>query len=110
MLNVGSPVEMPWLAEVPPFCSSGGRRAGSGNALADVPFGDVTPGKRRSPRSLCAWKTTCLPQLSWRKRPCPLMAKVSVGYRYYDKRRLSCSSLGMGYSYNDLLLYENLVL
>jgi beta-glucosidase len=43
VLNVGSPVEMPWAGDVAAILQSwyGGQEAG--NALADVLFGDVTP-------------------------------------------------------------------
>jgi beta-glucosidase len=46
VLNVGAPVELPWLDEVPALLIAWYAGQESGNALADVLFGDVSPSGR----------------------------------------------------------------
>ena len=101
VLNVGSPVVMPWLETVPAALQQwyGGQEAG--NALADVLFGDVNPSGKLP---------TTFPQ---RMQDNPAYINypgengkvqygegIFVGYRYYDKKGIApLFPFGHGLSY-----------
>lgn len=109
VLNVGSPVEMPWLDAVPAVLQQwyGGQDAG--HALADVLFGDVTPSGKLP---------TTFPQ---RLQDNPAYVNypgengqvyygegIFVGYRYYDKKEIApLFPFGHGLSYTTFA-YNNL--
>jgi beta-glucosidase len=109
VLNVGSPVEMPWLDVVPAVLQQwyGGQDAG--HALADVLFGDVNPSGKLP---------TTFPQ---RLQDNPAYVNypgengqvfygegIFVGYRYYDKREIApLFPFGHGLSYTTFA-YDNL--
>lgn len=99
--QTGTPVELPWLADVAGFVQAwyGGNE--TGNAIADVLFGDVNPSARTS--------------LSWPKRVTHNPAfynfrseagrvlygeDVYVGYRHYDTVEMALNfAFGTGLSY-----------
>jgi beta-glucosidase len=111
VLNVGSPVEMPWAEDVPTILQSwyGGQEAG--NALADVLFGDVTP----SAKLPTTFPTRLEDNPAFINYPGE-NGKVYygeglfVGYRYYDKKQLAPRfPFGHGLSYTTFT-YANLQL
>ena len=111
VLNVGSPVEMPWAEDVPAILQSwyGGQEAG--NALADVLFGDVTP----SAKLPTTFPTRLEDNPAFINYPGE-NGKVYygeglfVGYRYYDKKQLAPRfPFGHGLSYTTFT-YANLQL
>ncbi|MCP4362967.1 MAG: beta-glucosidase [Chloroflexi bacterium] len=111
ILNVGSPVIMPWLADVPAALQSWYLGQESGNALADVLFGDVNPSGKLP---------ITLPQ---RLEDNPAFINypgendrvlygegIFVGYRYYDKKGIvPLFPFGHGLSYTTFA-YNNLQL
>ncbi|MEZ4646673.1 MAG: glycoside hydrolase family 3 C-terminal domain-containing protein [Chloroflexota bacterium] len=109
VLNVGSPVEMPWVETVPAVLQQwyGGQEAG--NALADVLFGDVNPSAKLP---------TTFPQ-RYVDNPAYINFPgengkvyygegIFVGYRYYDKKDIApLFPFGHGLSYTTFA-YDNL--
>jgi len=109
MLNVGSPISMPWLDRVAAVLVAWFPGQECGNAIADVLFGHATPSGK-------------LPQTFPRRledNPAYLNypgenGKVSygeglyVGYRYYDKKDIApLFPFGFGLSYTSFA-YDNL--
>ncbi|MCB8983957.1 MAG: glycoside hydrolase family 3 C-terminal domain-containing protein [Ardenticatenaceae bacterium] len=109
VLNVGSPVEMPWLAEVPAILQQwyGGQEAG--NALADVLFGDVTPsGKLPTTFPVRLEDNPAFINYPGENGRVHYGEGIFVGYRFYDKKRLEpLFPFGHGLSYTTFA-YENL--
>ena len=101
VLNCGSPVDMPWLDNVPAVLQLwyGGQEMG--NALADVLFGDVNPSGRLPttfPKRLQDNPAYInYPGENGRVR---YGEGIFVGYRYYDKKEISpLFPFGHGLSY-----------
>lgn len=109
VLNVGSPVEMPWLAEVPAVLQQwyGGQEAG--NALADVLFGDVAPsGKLPTTFPVRLEDNPAFINYPGENGRVHYGEGIFVGYRYYDKKRVDPQfPFGHGLSYTSFA-YDNL--
>ena len=111
VLNTGSPISMPWLDQVAGVVQAWFAGQETGNAIADVLFGDVNPSGR-------------LPQ-TFPKRLEDNPAYINypgengqvhygegifVGYRYYDKKKIDpLFPFGFGLSYTTFS-YSNLTL
>jgi beta-glucosidase len=109
ILNVGSPVTMPWVADVPAVLQAWYLGQEAGNALADVLVGDVNPSGKLP---------ITLPQ---RLEDNPAFINypgengrvlygegIYVGYRYYDKKAVApLFPFGHGLSYTTFE-YSNL--
>ncbi len=109
VLNVGSPVEMPWAANVPAILQSwyGGQEAG--NALADVLFGDVTPsGKLPTTFPVRLEDNPAFINYPGENGKVYYGEGLFVGYRYYDKKQIApLFPFGHGLSYTTFA-YANL--
>lgn len=101
VLNVGSPVEMPWVNEVPTILQSwyGGQEAG--NALADVLFGDVNPsGKLPTTFPVRLVDNPAFINYPGENGQVHYGEGLYVGYRYYDKKQIPpLFPFGHGLSY-----------
>ncbi len=101
VLNVGSPVSIPWLERVAAVVQAwyGGQE--SGNAIADVLFGDVNP----SGKLPTTWPTQLRDNPAYLNYPGEngrvLYGEgLYVGYRYYDKKEIEpLFPFGFGLSY-----------
>lgn len=109
ILNVGSPVEMPWANDVAAILQSwyGGQEAG--NALADVLFGDVTPsGKLPSTFPMRLEDNPAFINYPGENGKVYYGEGIFVGYRYYDKKQIApLFPFGHGLSYTTFA-YDNL--
>jgi beta-glucosidase len=109
VLNVGSPVEMPWVQDVAAILQSwyGGQEAG--NALADVLFGDVTPsGKLPSTFPVRLEDNPAFINYPGENGQVHYGEGIFVGYRYYDKKQIDpLFPFGHGLSYTTFA-YDNL--
>ena len=109
VLNVGSPVEMPWAADVPAIVQSwyGGQEAG--NALADVLFGDVNPsGKLPTTFPVRLEDNPAFLNFPGENGKVHYGEGLFVGYRYYDKKQIApLFPFGHGLSYTQFA-YANL--
>ena len=109
VLNVGSPVEMPWANAVPAIVQSwyGGQEAG--NALASVLFGDVAPsGKLPTTFPMRLEDTPAFINYPGENGKVYYGEGLFVGYRYYDKKHLApLFPFGHGLSYTTFA-YDNL--
>ncbi len=109
VLNVGSPVEMPWVNDVPAIVQSwyGGQEAG--NALADVLFGDVNPsGKLPTTFPVRLVDNPAFINYPGENGQVHYGEGLFVGYRYYDKKQIApLFPFGHGLSYTSFA-YENL--
>ncbi|MEZ4591993.1 MAG: glycoside hydrolase family 3 C-terminal domain-containing protein [Chloroflexota bacterium] len=109
VLNVGSPVEMPWLEGVTAVLHQwyGGQDAG--HALADVLFGDVNPSAKLPttfPRRL--QDNPAYINYPGENGQVQYGEGIFVGYRYYDKTELApLFPFGHGLSYTRFA-YSNL--
>jgi beta-glucosidase len=101
VLNVGSPVTMPWLDQVPAVLQLWYPGQEGGNALADVLFGDVSPSGRLPitfPRRL--QDTPAYINYPGENGKVLYGEGLYVGYRYYDKRDMApLFPFGHGLSY-----------
>jgi beta-glucosidase len=109
VLNVGSPVEMPWAQEVAAILQSwyGGQDAG--HALADVLFGDVAPsGKLPTTFPVRLEDNPAFINYPGENGRVYYGEGLFVGYRYYDKKQLvPLFPFGHGLSYTTFT-YNNL--
>lgn len=111
VLNVGSPVEMPWLADVTAVLQLwyGGQEMG--NALADVLFGDFNPSGRLPttfPRRLA--DNPAYINYPGENGRVHYGEGLFIGYRYYDKKEIEpLFPFGFGLSYTQFD-YANLAL
>ncbi len=109
VLNVGSPVEMPWAAHVPAILQSwyGGQEAG--HALADILFGDVTPsGKLPTTFPVRLEDNPAFINYPGENGKVYYGEGLFVGYRYYDKKQIApLFPFGHGLSYTTFA-YSNL--
>ncbi|MCA9973777.1 MAG: glycoside hydrolase family 3 C-terminal domain-containing protein, partial [Anaerolineales bacterium] len=101
VLNVGSPVAMPWLDAVPALLQLWYPGQESGNALADVLFGDVNPSGRLPvtfPRRLA--DNPAYVNYPGENGRVHYGEGLFVGYRYYDKKEIApLFPFGFGLSY-----------
>ena len=111
LLNAGSPVEMPWLAEVPAVLQTWYLGQESGNALADVLFGDVNPSGKLPitlPQRLA--DNPAFINYPGENGRVQYGEGIFVGYRYYDKKEIApLFPFGHGLSYTTFA-YSNLQL
>jgi beta-glucosidase len=101
VLNTGSPVTMPWLDQVPAVLQLWYAGQEAGNALADVLFGDGDPGGRLPttfPRHLA--DNPAYLNYPGENGQVLYGEGLFVGYRYYDKKRITpLFPFGFGLSY-----------
>ena len=101
VLNTGAPIEMPWLDRVPATVQMWYAGQESGNALADLLFGDVNP----SGRLPTTWPHRLEDTPAFVNYPGELGEVrygegVFIGYRHYDARRIEpLFPFGHGLSY-----------
>ena len=109
VLNVGSPVTMPWLADVPAVMQSWYLGQETGNALADVIFGDVSPsGKLPISLPKRLEDNPAFINYPGENGRVQYGEGLYVGYRYYDKKKIEpLFPFGHGLSYTSFE-YSNL--
>jgi len=109
VLNVGSPVTMPWLEAVTAVLQLWYPGQEGGNALADVLFGDANPSGRLPttfPRRLA--DNPAYLNYPGENGKVLYGEGLFVGYRYYDKKEIApLFPFGHGLSYTTFA-YENL--
>ncbi len=109
VLNVGSPVEMPWIDKVAGVVQLWYDSQEQGNALADILFGDVTP-SGKLPTTFPARLQDNPAYINFPGENGKVLygEGLFVGYRYYDKKELApLFPFGHGLSYTTFQ-YRNL--
>src|SRR5215211_4222 len=101
VLNVGSPVEMPWIDKVPAVLQLWYNSQEQGNALADVLFGDVSPsGKLPTTFPGRLQDNPAYINYPGENGKVRYGEGIFVGYRYYDKKKVApLFPFGHGLSY-----------
>ncbi len=101
VLNVGSPVEMPWVNDVPAILQLWYDSQEQGNALADVLFGDVNPsGKLPTTFPVRLEDNPAYINYPGENGKVRYGEGIFVGYRYYDKKEVApLFPFGHGLSY-----------
>ncbi|MCE9645928.1 MAG: glycoside hydrolase family 3 C-terminal domain-containing protein [Chloroflexi bacterium] len=101
VLNAGSPVEMPWVDEVPAILQLWYDGQEQGNALADVLFGDVNPsGKLPTTFPVRLQDNPAYINYPGENGRVRYGEGIFVGYRYYDKKEIApLFPFGHGLSY-----------
>jgi beta-glucosidase len=109
VLNVGSPVEMPWIDKVPAVLQLWYDSQEQGNALADVLFGDVNPsGKLPTTFPVRLEDNPAYINYPGENGKVRYGEGIFVGYRYYDKKDVEpLFPFGHGLSYTSFK-YSNL--
>ncbi|MEO8355509.1 MAG: glycoside hydrolase family 3 C-terminal domain-containing protein [Chloroflexota bacterium] len=109
VLNVGSPVEMPWVDDVPAIVQLWYDSQEQGNALADVLFGDVNPsGKLPTTFPVRLQDNPAYINYPGENGRVHYGEGIFVGYRYYDKKEVApLFPFGHGLSYTSFE-YSNL--
>jgi beta-glucosidase len=109
VLNVGSPVEMPWIDKVPAVLQLWYDSQEQGNALADVLFGDVNPsGKLPTTFPVRLQDNPAYINYPGEYGKVRYGEGIFVGYRYYDKKEIHpLFPFGHGLSYTTFE-YNNL--
>ncbi len=109
VLNVGSPVEMPWINKVPTVLQLWYNSQEQGNALADILFGDVTPsGKLPTTFPVRLQDNPAYINYPGENGNVRYGEGIFVGYRYYDKKQIEpLFPFGHGLSYTSFK-YSNL--
>jgi beta-glucosidase len=109
VLNVGSPVEMPWIKKVPAVLQLWYNSQEQGNALADVLFGDVNPsGKLPTTFPVRLQDNPAYINYPGEHGKVRYGEGIFVGYRYYDKKEIEpLFPFGHGLSYTTFQ-YSNL--
>lgn len=109
VLNVGSPVEMPWLDAVPAVLQQWYAGQDAGHALADVLFGDVNPsGKLPTTFPKRLQDNPAYINYPGENGQVFYGEGIFVGYRYYDKKEVApLFPFGYGLSYTTFA-YDNL--
>jgi beta-glucosidase len=109
VLNVASPVEMPWIDKVPAVLQLWYDSQEQGNALAEVLFGDVNPsGKLPTTFPVRLEDNPAYINYPGENGRVRYGEGIFVGYRYYDKKRVApLFPFGHGLSYTDFK-YSNL--
>jgi beta-glucosidase len=100
-LNLGSPVEMPWLDQVSGILQMWYLGQESGNALVDVLFGDVSPsGKLPTTFPLELKDNPTFINFPGENGRVKYGEGLFVGYRYFDKKEIEpLFPFGFGLSY-----------
>jgi beta-glucosidase len=111
VLNVGSPVEMPWIDRVPAVLQLWYDSQEQGNALADILFGDENPsGKLPTTFPVLLEDNPAYINYPGENGKVHYGEGIFVGYRYYDKKNLApLFPFGHGLSYTKFK-YGNLKL
>lgn len=111
VLNVGSPVEMPWVDKVPAVLQLWYDSQEQGNALADILFGDENPsGKLPTSFPVRLEDNPAYINYPGENGKVRYGEGIFVGYRYYDKKKLDpLFPFGHGLSYTTFK-YSNLKL
>jgi beta-glucosidase len=111
VLNVGSPVEMPWIDKVPAVVQLWYDSQEQGNALADILFGDENPsGKLPTTFPVRLEDNPAYINYPGENGRVRYGEGIFVGYRYYDKKKLEpLFPFGHGLSYTTFK-YSNLKL
>jgi beta-glucosidase len=101
VLNVGSPVEMPWIDKVPAVLQLWYNSQEQGNALADLLFGDVNPsGKLPTTFPVHLQDNPAYINYPGENGKVRYGEGIFVGYRYYDKKEIEpLFPFGHGLSY-----------
>ncbi|MFO7683106.1 MAG: glycoside hydrolase family 3 C-terminal domain-containing protein [Chloroflexota bacterium] len=109
VLNCGSAVTMPWAADVPAVLQMWYAGQETGNALADVLFGDETPsGKLPTTFPVRYEDNPAFINYPGENGQVHYGEGIYVGYRYYDKKALApLFPFGHGLSYTTFA-YDNL--
>jgi len=109
VLNVGSPVEMPWIDKVPAVLQLWYDSQEQGNALADILFGDENPsGKLPTTFPVRLEDNPAYINYPGENSKVRYGEGIFVGYRYYDKKKLApLFPFGHGLSYTTFK-YSNL--
>jgi beta-glucosidase len=108
-LNVGSPVEMPWIDQVPAVLQLWYNSQEQGNALADILFGDESPsGKLPTTFPVRLEDNPAYINYPGENGKVRYGEGIFVGYRYYDKKVIEpLFPFGHGLSYTTFK-YSNL--
>jgi len=111
VLNVGSPVEMPWIDKTQAVLQLWYNSQEQGNALADVLFGDVNPsGKLPTTFPVRLEDNPAYINYPGENSKVKYGEGIFVGYRYYDKKDVTpLFPFGHGLSYTKFK-YSNLKL
>jgi len=111
VLNVGSPVEMPWIEKVPAVLQLWYDSQEQGNALADILFGDENPsGKLPTTFPVRLEDNPAYINYPGENGKVRYGEGIFVGYRYYDKKKVApLFPFGHGLSYTTFK-YSNLKL
>lgn len=111
ILHNGSPVEMPWILEVPAVLESYLAGEAVGEAQADLLFGDYAPcGKLAETFPLRLCDNPAYLDFGGQKDVVHYGEGIFVGYRYYDKKQMEVLfPFGHGLSYIEFS-YKNLKL
>jgi len=111
VLNVGSPVEMPWIDKVPAVLQLWYDSQEQGNALADILFGDENPsGKLPTTFPVRLEDNPAYINYPGENGKVRYGEGIFVGYRYYDKKNIApLFPFGHGLSYTKFK-YSNLKL
>jgi beta-glucosidase len=108
VLNTGSPVTMPWLAEVPAVLEAWYPGEEAGNATAAVLFGDTDPSGRLPitfPKRLADTPASTPAQYPGVGGIATYSEGLDVGYRHYDARDVEpLFPFGFGLSYTTFRL------
>ena len=109
VLNVGSPVEMPWIDKVPAVLQLWYDSQEQGNALADILFSDENPsGKLPTTFPVRLEDNPAYINYPGENSKVRYGEGIFVGYRYYDKKKLApLFPFGHGLSYTTFK-YSNL--
>ena len=109
LLNAGSPLSMPWIAEVPALLQMWYLGQETGNAVADILFGDANPSaKLPTTFPVCLEDNPAYINYPGENGRVQYGEGVFVGYRYYDKKALEpLFPFGHGLSYTTFS-YANL--
>jgi len=109
VLNTGSAVTMPWLAQVAAVLQANYPGQEAGNAIADILFGDVNPsGKLTQTYPARLEDTPSYLNFPGENGKVLYGERLFVGYRYYDARQIEpLFPFGYGLSYTTFA-YENL--
>jgi len=111
VLNVGSPIEMPWIDKAQTVLQLWYNSQEQGNALADVLFGDVNPsGKLPTTFPVRLEDNPAYINYPGENSKVKYGEGIFVGYRYYDKKDVTpLFPFGHGLSYTKFK-YSNLKL
>lgn len=109
VVNVGSPVEMPWINNVPAVLQLWYNSQEQGNALADILFGDENPsGKLPTTFPVRLEDNPAYINYPGENGKVRYGEGIFVGYRYYDTKKIApLFPFGHGLSYTTFK-YSNL--